>query len=227
MTGATAGRGIEAWLATPDAADRMDPARLSDTERGAWGALRTERRRRDWASGRALLAAAAVGQDQNSSLSHSRSHAALAVASRGVAVGIDIECLVPRDFLGMAEMAYAASEFAELRALADPQARCAAFYELWTLKEAFAKALQLPLVDALRLCRCDTVSSGQGAEVPTPLCWRATIFAPRPELRLSLVCTARTADLLATSFSTLEWPRPRTTDWRIVRRLAGGGERAC
>ncbi|MEY2919573.1 MAG: hypothetical protein RL261_878, partial [Pseudomonadota bacterium] len=177
-------RGAEAWLAPPEAADLFDPSRLVGRDRDEWTALQTARRRRDWASSRALLGAVRIENDQQSSLSHSRGYAALALAPHAVAVGVDLEWMAPREFLGMANIAYSAEESALLASLGDPRDLCSTFYELWTLKEAFGKALQLPLVDALRQCRFVGAGPGRRAVVPTNRHWRATVFAPRPQLRL-------------------------------------------
>jgi hypothetical protein len=213
----------EVWLATPDAATRFDPSSLQEAERAEWAVLRTERRRRDWASSRALLGAVPDAGDHSRSLSHSHGYAALAFASGAVAVGVDLERLVPRDFLGMARVAFAPEEADRLADSYDPVERCSRFYELWTLKEAFAKALRLPLVDALRQCRFADSDCEGLSRVPAAGCWRATVFAPRFDLRLAFVRVADRDDLLAAPISTAEWPSPRAVDWRVARSLGGDG----
>ena len=221
-------RGIETWLASPQAAERLDPSRLVGRDREEWATLHTTRRRRDWASSRALLGAATVASDQNSSLSHSHGYAALALTPRVVAVGVDVEWVAPREFLGMASVAYSASECALLASLDDPQDLCATFYELWTLKEAFAKALQLPLLDALQRCRFVDAGLDRRADVPTTRHWRAAVFAPRPQLRLAVALIADVPEQLGAPIDTFEWPLPRRCDWTVIRNLAGGGShRAC
>jgi len=221
-------RGIETWLASPQAAERLDPSRLVGRDREEWATLHTTRRRRDWASSRALLSAATVASDQSSSLSHSHGYAALALAPRTVAVGVDVEWLAPREFLGMASVAYCAAECSLLASLDDPQILCATFYELWTLKEAFAKALQLPLVDALQRCRFVDARLDRRADLPTTRYWRATVFAPRPQLRLAVALIADAPEQLAAPIGTLEWPMPRTCDWTVTSSLTGcGRQHAC
>lgn len=228
MAGGSTLRGIETWLASPEAADRLDSSRLVGRDREEWATLQTARRRRDWASSRALLSAAAVARDQESSLSHSHGYAALALAPRAVAVGVDVEWLAPREFRGMAGVAYCAAECALLASLDDPQDLCATFYELWTLKEAFAKALRLPLVDALQQCRFVDARLDRRAEVPTTRHWRATVFAPRPQLRLAVALIADAPEQLGAPIGTFEWPPPRGCDWTVIRSLTGGGShRAC
>ena len=224
MAGASVPRGIETWLATPEAANLLDPSHLQGRDREEWASVQTARRRRDWASSRALLGAAAVTVDQSSSLSHSRGYAALALAPGAVAVGVDVEWLAPREFRGMADVAYSRVEYELLASLGDPQELCATFYELWTLKEAFAKALRLPLVDALRQCRFVDAEFDRRADIPTTRHWRATVFAPRPQLRLAVARVADGAEHLDVPLGKFEWPRPRTSDWTVIRSLSGGGD---
>jgi hypothetical protein len=211
----------EVWLATPTAADRLDPARLGPEERAEWDTLRSARRRLDWASSRALLAAVPAAAHQARSLSHSHGFAALACVSATYSVGVDVEWLAPRDFLSMARTAFSADEADGLESLGDPAAVRAMFYEIWTLKEAFAKALQLPLVDALRRCRIAGDDRIPSATVPTDRPWRATVFVPRPQLRLAVVLLADNVSALTADLATIEWPPRQAVSWPIARRLAG------
>ena len=211
------------WLATPAAALLLDPSRLSAADRAEWDGLHTARRREDWASSRALLASVPVADVLASSLSHSRGFAALARTPRQVAVGVDVEWLSTRDFLSMARMAYAPAEADELAALGDPAGLRGRFYEAWTLKEAFAKALRLPLADALGQCRFTGADDVATARVPTSRPWSATVFAPRPQLRLAVVMVADDSAAVPSVLHTLEWPSGHAVAWRVVRRLAGGG----
>jgi hypothetical protein len=223
MAQGTSPRGIETWLASPEAADHFEPSRLVGRDREEWATLQTARRRRDWATSRALLGAVTVGSDQRSSLSHSHGYAAVALAPHSVTVGIDLEWMAPREFLWMANIAYCAAECDLLASLDDPQDLCATFYELWTLKEAFAKALHLPLVDALRQCRFVDAGLGPRADVPTTQHWRATVYAPRPQLRLAVARIADASAQLDAPLEAFEWPQPRRSDWAVSRSLAGGG----
>ncbi len=228
MSGHSPAAGLEVWLATPEARNHFDPARLAAADREAWMGLRTARRRRDWESSRALLDAVDSAGGRETSLSHSHGYAAIALAPAGVAVGIDIEWLAPRDFRGMASVAYSATECSYLDTLENRQDLCAAFYELWTLKEACAKALRLPLFDALRQCRFTGYPNTPAFEVPTLKQWRAMVFAPRPQLRLTVVTLAESDDLLEAPVAIREWPQLRTKEWSAIRSLAsdGAGERA-
>lgn len=215
--------GTEVWLATPDAADRFDPSRLAGTDHDAWTAIGTRRRRIDWASSRALLDAVPVGAGRHSSLSHSRGFAALALVPDSVAVGVDIEWLAPRNFVGMADVAYAAAETDHLAALDEPTERSARFYEFWTLKEAFAKALRLPLADALRGCCFIDRSGARRAVIPTSRPWKAIVFAPRPQLRLAVVLVTESGATFPEALYTNEWPRPCEGAWPAMMDLETTG----
>ena len=213
---------VDVWLATPDAARRFDPQRLSDADRATWDSIRTRRRRLDWASSRALLdAVPSTGRSR--SLSHSRGYAALALADDAISIGIDLEWLAPRDFLSIAELAFDPEEAAGLASLRDPAATCAGFYETWTLKEAFAKALGLPLAVALRECTRQFTGGAPTLRLPTDLPWRATVYAPRPELRLALAVVGSAVANAAPQMQTMEWPPAAPAPWPIVLHLQGAG----
>ena len=195
---------------------QFDPSHLESHAQAEWAGLRTNRRRLDYSSSRALATAVPVTNCQTTSLSHSRGFAALAVANEPTSVGVDVECLVSRDFKSIARLAYSTSEADYLESLDDPATICARFYELWTLKEAFAKVLRLHLADALRQCRLLDVAGRLRAEIPTTQQWKAMVFAPRPTLRLAVAWTAASADLLDVRVHTAEWPRQRTEPWTQV-----------
>lgn len=217
----------EVWLATPEAARRFDPSQLTGADRDAWAAIRTARRRLDWESSRALQGAIPGAGGERRSLSHSHGFAALALAPGAVAVGVDLEWLAPRNFAGMADVAYSAAESAHLASLDDPEERCSTFYELWTLKEAFGKALRLHLADALRLCSFIDPSGMRHATVPTRHDWRARVFAPRPQLRLAVVHVNESPAPICATINTMEWPLPRAREWPVVRDLVSSGRRAA
>jgi len=219
--------GLQVWLATPEAAAALDPASLTEAERAQWAGLQSKRRRRDWASSRTLLRAASVDTRSARSLSHSHAYAALAFAPAAAAVGVDIEWLAPRNFASIAELGFSAAEAAFIASLAEPGKCRAAFYELWTLKEACAKAFALHLVDALR--QCDFVNAGLSwhADVPSARPWQAIVYAPRPDLRLSLVWTRDALEPPLQPIATREWPSGNAVEWTTVRRFSGpGGLRA-
>lgn len=203
------------WLATPDAAELMDPARLDVADAANWRTMRTARRRLDWASSRALLAHVPAPAQQSRSLAHSHGFASLLTAPPRLEVGIDIEQIVPRDFLGMAEIAFPASETGYLASL-DDTTKATRFYELWTLKEAFAKALQLPLTEALAACSWFSTDGQLNPAIPTSNHWRAVVYAPRPQLRLAVAVVADSGDPLQGPIHHSEWPKPTADRWPVV-----------
>lgn len=228
MTPRASPAAVEVWLATPAAARAFDPSKLGAEERATWDALHTIRRREDWASSRALLAAAPAPAGYASSLSHSRGYAALVHAPSHVAVGVDVEWLSTRDFLSMARTAYSAAEADEFGSLGNPVELRARFYESWTLKEAFAKALRLPLADALGQCCFGVAHEPVAARVPTTRSWSATVFAPRPQLRLAVVMVAEDSAALPRELPTLEWPTAHAVAWPVARSLvSGAGAATC
>jgi hypothetical protein len=220
----------EVWFSTSEAASRLEPARLNPADRLTWQRLRGSRRRLDWASSRALRQAIAddAPGDGSISLSHSRGHAAVMRARGSLSVGVDLEWLAPRDYLGMAHTAFADEEVLELESLKDPALVCARFYEFWTLKEAFAKALQLPLADALGRCCFAGTGAAETARLPTSHPWRAVVYAPRGLLRLAVVSVGELAESGSFPALTIEWPPRREAAWPMVRNLqsAGTGSRA-
>lgn len=223
----------EVWLASPRAARFLDRARLDPADRLEGEGLHTARRRLDWESSRALqqhAAAAARPGRWSSSLSHSHGYAAMARAAPGVSVGVDLEWLTPRDFRSMARTAYTPEEACELESLEDPDVLCARFYEYWTLKEAFAKALRLPLADALGQCCFATRAPAVVPRLSIRERWRAVVYAPRPMLRLAVVRLSDAAEALAAPLCAMEWPPQRAASWSVVRRLEGrgpGGDAPC
>ena len=96
--------------------------------RAQWAAIQTRRRQVDWASSRALLDAVPNGGDQNRSLSHSHGFSALALVPGAGGVGVDVEWQAPRDFKGMASIAYSDAERDYLESLEDPEDLRATFY---------------------------------------------------------------------------------------------------
>lgn len=209
---------LRVWLATPDAVEHLDIARLSADDFSRWREIRTTRRRRDWASSRALLTAIPVTSPGNRSISHSHGYAALVLADLTLRVGIDVEAVVPRNFLRMAETAFSPTELRHLATL-DPALLAGRFYEFWTLKEAFAKALRLSLPEALTQCRCVDDEGNVVPSIPTGQPWRATVFAPRPDLRLAVARVADATGQLQGRIHTEEWPAPAKSRWPVVLNL--------
>jgi 4'-phosphopantetheinyl transferase len=73
-------------------------------------------------------------------LAHSGALGLVAV-TRSVRIGVDLELMRPEiDFIGIAESYFSPREIAVLQSLA-PEHRCQCFYDCWTRKEAYIKAL--------------------------------------------------------------------------------------
>ena len=123
-------------------------------------------------------------------LSHTTGLVACAVAHGGnVDIGVDVEHLYPRGWGDEACLEIAAAHFApaEVAALAaaPPAARRGLFFELWTLKEAYAKArgfgLALPLASYSFEPRSSEVRVRCAPEVDgDPDGWRFEHLRPTP-----------------------------------------------
>jgi len=106
--------------------------------------------------------------DIHFSLSHSGHWALLAVAKTEL-IGVDIEELKPaRDLLGIAENYYHPKEFAYLRTLKE-EAQHAYFYRLWTLKEAFLKAIGAGISAGLEKIQFDIAGDNIKAQIAASL----------------------------------------------------------
>ena len=140
---------LHLYLAGPDCAAGYRPQDLSAADRALLAAHPTRGGSTDWQVSRFLKQQAGAV----SSLSHSRGHAALALA-HGFAVGIDLEALRPRRFAHWREWILHADE---CRWLEENGADISNHYLLWTLKEALLKAAGLVLADmaAVGLRRSD------------------------------------------------------------------------
>lgn len=123
------------------------------------------------------------------SLSHSRHWIACAVGFE-VALGLDIEVIDPeRDVLALAATAFHVDEQDWLRSHSNTE-RCAAFYRLWTLKEALFKLLsnagEGQVVTSLVACDGTLLSHGDG--------WFAS-HLPHPALSITLCSTHAAPDI--------------------------------
>jgi 4'-phosphopantetheinyl transferase len=153
------------------------------------------------------------------SLSHSGGYAAVATSRTAVRLGVDMECARPSDTNRLARFAFSERERAQLEAL-PADARAERFYILWTLKEAFAKALSLSLFASLARCTFTEERGAWHASVPTANAWVAHVFRPSPSIVLSVVALlpehVRPDDF---SVSTHEWPEPAAHLWRLLATL--------
>ena len=96
------------------------------------------------AAGKPRIVNPAPGQPLHFNLSHTRGLVA-SIVSRIPESGIDVENTAREaDYSGVAERVFSASELRALSRLAGSEYRCR-FFQLWTLKEAYSKALGVGL----------------------------------------------------------------------------------
>jgi 4'-phosphopantetheinyl transferase len=205
------------WLAAPEAAHGEAERWLSEAERGRLAAMQHPRAREEFLTGRWLLRGVlgrlldchprevplaigphgAIGLDDRATararlglnLSHTPGCVALAVAP-GRAVGVDVEWTQrPGRTVELAQRYFAPAELAELAELAS-EAQRTRFFALWTLKEAYIKALGLGLQVPLRRFAFHFRGDAPRLEDPEAgemRAWRCRTDALGPAHRVGLV----------------------------------------
>lgn len=136
-------------LASADVCGLYSNQKLDNTDRKRLQQHPELEQRTDWQSSRFLKQQLA---DPYSiySLTHKKGHAGLiATSTTQDAIGIDIEYAQKRNFLELAQLFCTENEQAWLVQQADLST---AFYQLWTLKEAFIKVSRGQLADMHRWC---------------------------------------------------------------------------
>jgi 4'-phosphopantetheinyl transferase len=139
--------------------------------------------RADWivvraASGKPSVVAADGRDGPSVSLSHSHGRIAVAVAW-SVQIGIDVERHRPRDFVALADQAFGPVEQREVAAEG-----LGAFYRIWTLREAMAKATGDGLT--LVLNRHDLADGVGGDQAVERDLWTLLHLRPEPGYSLGL-----------------------------------------
>jgi hypothetical protein len=211
---------IELWLATPEAAAAFRADALGSTDRTRYERIRSERRRRDFQVSRALLQGLNNEAPAPPPLSHSGGYACTAriKASAGsdVAFGFDLEAHRTREELTLARLAFTQDEAESIEegTAAERERR---FYALWTLKEAVARALRLPLLDALRECVFVQRAGEWRVRIPTDAPCSLTVFEPRPALTLAVALIGRPGPL---SMRLQEWPSGAEVRWPVVAQVS-------
>jgi 4'-phosphopantetheinyl transferase len=147
----------------------------------------------------------------------------LLIAPNGWRIGVDLEIKRPRDVLKLARFGFHEDEVRALES-AVPESRLALFYTLWTLKESFAKALRLELVDALRQCVFWNDGGKWHGRVPTDSTWGAVVFQPRPDI---FVAAAWLGGSEAVSLEQWEWPPKQRGDWPVIAACASAPSTAA
>jgi len=122
------------------------------------------------------------------SLSHTRGFVACAIAP--VRIGIDVERLDREiEVLDIVTQHFSASEAAALHRLPSIEHRDR-FFQLWTLKEAFFKALGCGISDRLDTAIFDLENPGAiKFQAPHGICtsdWQFALFLPTPTIRMAI-----------------------------------------
>ena len=207
---------VQLWLATPDAAQHFDPARLTDEDRDRMTRLRNSTRRQEFAVSRALRTHVLRGERQpaSESLSHSGGYAALARGHAELQIGVDLESHRSRDVLAIARTAFTEPEARALEAAAGHE-RERLFYAMWTVKEALAKALQLDLMDALRSCALIVDGPQWRVRAPTRVPGTIAVYQPRAELTLTVACIGATVPI-----ENWSWPPQQPAAWPLIAAIS-------
>lgn len=203
---------ISIWLAGAAGRRHFDPARLSAGDAARYRSLRSDARREGFAVSRALQQALDLPPTAVQTLSHSGSYAAIAATSGEVCIGIDIEQHRPRDLLALARFAFHPDETAALEAAA-PERRARAFYTRWVMKEALAKALQIPLLEAARECSFIEREGRWMGRAPCTSPWRIRACEPATDLSLAVAVVGPGCEADMASW---EWPPLRPAQWPMA-----------
>lgn len=81
------------------------------------------------------------GEDLSISISHSQNRMALAVIKSDIKLGIDLETKFPSKPLGLAKRYFSVLEYDYIRSISSEERRCLAARQIWSIKEAYYKAL--------------------------------------------------------------------------------------
>lgn len=203
---------LSVWLATPAGRAHFDAARLNAADAARHRSLRRAGRREGFAVSRGLLQSLGLPDDLPYSLSHSGAYGALATGTNRVRTGVDIERHRPRDWLALAHFAFSAEEAGALEA-ASEESRPRAFYTRWVMKEALAKALQIPLLEATRECRFLEQDGRWTGQAPCDEPWRIIACEPVPDLSLAVAFVGAGCDAQVVTW---EWPPLRRVQWPIT-----------
>lgn len=207
---------LQLWLAGPEAAQHFDPAQLSESELARMSRLRRSIKRQEFAVSRALRAHARLdaGQPASESLSHSGGHAALARAHPALRIGVDLEMHRPRDVLTTARTAFSEGEALALERAADAE-RGQLFYAMWTVKESLAKALRLPLLEALRTCVLTIDGPVWQVRAPRTSVGCVAVYQPRADATLAVASIGATPAIDCWS-----WPPRQSASWPLIAAIS-------
>jgi len=148
---------------------------------------------RNGANGKPLIAGDSGVLPLAFNLSHTHGLVACAIAVHAD-VGVDVESVTRAVDEGVSRRFFAATEQAEIGRAATPRERAERFFELWTLKEAYIKAIGLGLLHPLSTIVFEvgvdrSIAFTAPADVD-PARWRFVVFAPREDHRLAVAARA-------------------------------------
>jgi hypothetical protein len=199
----------ELWLATPDALPLFRADALSERDAARFAAMTNDARRRDFGVSRALAQHLELTDLPIGRRSHSAGHAAILNWSDSRRAGVDLEIHTPRRFASLAHFGYAPAEAEALEARTGPN-QLRLFYALWTLKEAFAKALGMPLLAALRECSFEVGDDALYGTIPGGAAWSARVFEPLPGFSLAVAWLDTQAP---PALKLAQWPDMKAGRW--------------
>ena len=181
------------WTTGPDRTYTADRPRSLLALAALRALLFAVTRRTDWLVVRARLGKPSVttsegGDGPSISMSHAAGLIAVAVAW-GVEIGIDVEAHRPRDFAALADQAFGPAERQEVATEGQ-----AAFYRIWTLREARAKATGDGL--ALVLGRDDLADGVASGRPATRERWTLLHWLPEPGYSLGLAWSGGRSDIV-------------------------------
>lgn len=207
---------LQLWLAPPKAARHFDPSELTDEERDRMSRLRRATRRQEFAVSRALRAHARrrAPTPYSESMSHSGGYSALARVFPAVRIGVDLEFHRARRNLASAATVFTKSELRALEAAPDSE-REHLFYRIWTVKEALAKVLQLPLMEALSSCEVEIDGREWQVRAPMPEAGGVVLYQPSADLTLAVAWVGATLPIEA-----WDWPPQRPASWPLIAAIA-------
>lgn len=198
-------------------------ALLSNEERARRDAFRVDHDRREYAVAHALLRATlsefgdrppeawrfesgALGKPALApgvstlpmafNIAHTLGLVACAVAS-GADVGLDVEHVSrSNDWRGISRRYFAPSEVAQIAGAAEDE-QAGRFFDFWTLKEAFIKALGVGLSRPLNETTFEVGRDGAIRFIPppdiNPAAWQFALYTPTPDHRMAIAVGDGTA----------------------------------
>jgi 4'-phosphopantetheinyl transferase len=148
---------------------------------------------RNGPNGKPLIAGEYGGPTLAFNLSHTHGLVACAIAV-DADVGVDVESVTRAVDEGVSRRFFAATEQATIERAPTPRERAERFFELWTLKEAYIKAIGVGLSHPLSTIVFEggvdrSVAFTPPADVDADR-WRFVVFAPREDYRLAVAARA-------------------------------------